>query len=122
MIRRPPRSTLFPYTTLFRSEDDCGDIHPDPAPRSGADLQVEIRDPAGRSVPATGRRFRTPGERAGAQRVARLKHFVDVAVEHLARRVAEQPLSRPVPGADLAALSDGVRGVRGLLEQREQLR
>src|SRR2546422_2776001 len=23
MIRRPPRSTLFPYTTLFRSE--CGD-------------------------------------------------------------------------------------------------
>src|SRR3712207_8829010 len=23
MIRRPPRSTLFPYTTLFRSADDC---------------------------------------------------------------------------------------------------
>src|SRR2546422_3110975 len=33
MIRRPPRSTLFPYTTLFRSfEDvgrveDCGAVH-----------------------------------------------------------------------------------------------
>src|SRR5947199_5031436 len=35
MIRRPPRSTLFPYTTLFRSEEsanitlpssDCGTI------------------------------------------------------------------------------------------------
>src|SRR2546430_4075184 len=26
MIRRPPRSTLFPYTTLFRSEsDDCSE-------------------------------------------------------------------------------------------------
>src|SRR2546422_5539364 len=26
MIRRPPRSTLFPYTTLFRSHDiDCKD-------------------------------------------------------------------------------------------------
>src|SRR2546422_7366971 len=25
MIRRPPRSTLFPYTTLFRSQDDPGD-------------------------------------------------------------------------------------------------
>src|SRR3712207_6952267 len=27
MIRRPPRSTLFPYTTLFRSDecDDAGD-------------------------------------------------------------------------------------------------
>src|SRR5687768_17753322 len=24
MIRRPPRSTLFPYTTLFRSLDDAG--------------------------------------------------------------------------------------------------
>src|SRR2546425_8499670 len=24
MIRRPPRSTLFPYTTLFRSHDDVG--------------------------------------------------------------------------------------------------
>src|SRR5258707_1736504 len=23
MIRRPPRSTLFPYTTLFRSRVDC---------------------------------------------------------------------------------------------------
>src|SRR3989442_11317124 len=23
MIRRPPRSTLFPYTTLFRSHDDA---------------------------------------------------------------------------------------------------
>src|SRR5437588_5609232 len=23
MIRRPPRSTLFPYTTLFRSRDTC---------------------------------------------------------------------------------------------------
>src|SRR3712207_8950933 len=26
MIRRPPRSTLFPYTTLFRSEPDLKDM------------------------------------------------------------------------------------------------
>src|SRR5256885_11123943 len=29
MIRRPPRSTLFPYTTLFRSDlkgDQCGEL------------------------------------------------------------------------------------------------
>src|SRR3989454_3250598 len=26
MIRRPPRSTLFPYTTLFRSVDDVGNV------------------------------------------------------------------------------------------------
>src|SRR2546421_6912933 len=28
MIRRPPRSTLFPYTTLFRSEHDEQDREP----------------------------------------------------------------------------------------------
>src|SRR3712207_8701402 len=28
MIRRPPRSTLFPYTTLFRSVIGIGIIHP----------------------------------------------------------------------------------------------
>src|SRR2546430_17350911 len=26
MIRRPPRSTLFPYTTLFRSDRDSGRV------------------------------------------------------------------------------------------------
>src|SRR3712207_7442433 len=31
MIRRPPRSTLFPYTTLFRS-------HPGPVPATGRTL------------------------------------------------------------------------------------
>src|SRR5260370_3685611 len=38
MIRRPPRSTLFPYTTLFRSgqavEDVVADLHARPAPRA----------------------------------------------------------------------------------------
>src|SRR3712207_7606730 len=27
MIRRPPRSTLFPYTTLFRSVDELGGFY-----------------------------------------------------------------------------------------------
>src|SRR3712207_7035619 len=27
MIRRPPRSTLFPYTTLFRSRPRLPDVH-----------------------------------------------------------------------------------------------
>src|SRR3712207_8509620 len=46
MIRRPPRSTLFPYTTLFRSGGNFGDrfsvdrvirapMRPAPASRSG---------------------------------------------------------------------------------------
>src|SRR3712207_7867536 len=34
MIRRPPRSTLFPYTTLFRSRPDVGDLTLRPQGRS----------------------------------------------------------------------------------------
>src|SRR3712207_6901538 len=34
MIRRPPRSTLFPYTTLFRSDDGAADV--DSAAGSGS--------------------------------------------------------------------------------------
>src|SRR3982751_1775336 len=39
MIRRPPRSTLFPYTTLFRSRDDRA------AHASVGELLVEVRQP-----------------------------------------------------------------------------
>src|SRR5258708_24055372 len=37
MIRRPPRSTLFPYTTLFRSARTIGVIAEALARRSGRD-------------------------------------------------------------------------------------
>src|SRR5260370_39525745 len=39
MIRRPPRSTLFPYTTLFRSGGRPDPLlrQDDPGPRTGAD-------------------------------------------------------------------------------------
>src|SRR5687768_18107707 len=38
MIRRPPRSTLFPYTTLFRSEHERDNRHrfPRSLPRAAA--------------------------------------------------------------------------------------
>src|SRR2546426_11520189 len=37
MIRRPPRSTLFPYTTLFRSHDDRAARGRDAARDAGAE-------------------------------------------------------------------------------------
>src|SRR3712207_7833638 len=47
MIRRPPRSTLFPYTTLFRSKE-CGRIRGGrtcwDAPKKSASLLVAPRD------------------------------------------------------------------------------
>src|SRR5947209_10192802 len=39
MIRRPPRSTLFPYTTLFRSQGESGDLRGDPAGGGAGDRQ-----------------------------------------------------------------------------------
>src|SRR2546428_8916005 len=46
MIRRPPRSTLFPYTTLFRSQQDqlaVGIASPQvDQPARGPLLQVEL--------------------------------------------------------------------------------
>src|SRR2546430_1909095 len=39
MIRRPPRSTLFPYTTLFRSQTDPG-VWVDSPSNKGGDVSV----------------------------------------------------------------------------------
>src|SRR2546422_6827368 len=49
MIRRPPRSTLFPYTTLFRSEDptdadphEQGQVRPLPAGAQIAQAEEQL--------------------------------------------------------------------------------
>src|SRR2546425_3737763 len=45
MIRRPPRSTLFPYTTLFRSRDGLGPLRrPAQVRAPGAGQRVRRRD------------------------------------------------------------------------------
>src|SRR3712207_8617359 len=57
MIRRPPRSTLFPYTTLFRSPQRGGHEHRPPHPhrrRRGCRGGVLRAVPAGRGGPAAG--------------------------------------------------------------------
>src|SRR2546430_6894325 len=46
MIRRPPRSTLFPYTTLFRSEVSQPMM---PSRRSAANVPAQQAKPAQRS-------------------------------------------------------------------------
>src|SRR3712207_7615630 len=54
MIRRPPRSTLFPYTTLFRSQAQLG--------KEGRVARA-VRGQVHRAV-------RPPGERGDARRLA----------------------------------------------------
>src|SRR5256885_13942581 len=70
MIRRPPRSTLFPYTTLFRSED----VLPEERAR-GLVLVVEV-----------GRELQPDGHDTLTGSVARLDaRFVSPALEALRR-------------------------------------
>src|SRR2546430_7773845 len=59
MIRRPPRSTLFPYTTLFRSLD--------------AVLEVEVRN----QQPAPGLGDAVEDRIDGEQRIAGKEHLRD---------------------------------------------
>src|SRR3712207_8865114 len=47
MIRRPPRSTLFPYTTLFRSRP--APLSPDPPQRPPARARRRAAAPSGGS-------------------------------------------------------------------------
>src|SRR2546422_8288177 len=61
MIRRPPRSTLFPYTTLFRSVAVLARAVEDPAvaPRRDVPLerQLEVAELLARDDVAGGRNF-----------------------------------------------------------------
>src|SRR3712207_8545439 len=56
MIRRPPRSTLFPYTTLFRSGRDDGFGEEVPDVHAAAELTRERQEPPGHARPPRARR------------------------------------------------------------------
>src|SRR3712207_8232425 len=76
MMRRPPRSTLFPYTTLFRSGDERVQAGGGVGQRDGTDLLVAVDEDAGEE----------PGHRAA---VADQRAPVDP--QHL----QAQPVRRP---------------------------
>src|SRR2546422_6188263 len=90
MIRRPPRSTLFPYTTLFRSR---GAFSVRPAVRGGG---------GGRPSPVGGARVRRVRGRVGP----RAGRFSDDGAAHLVRA---HP-SRPCAGRGGASLRSGGGG------------
>src|SRR5260370_25593661 len=56
MIRRPPRSTLFPYTTLFRSNNQLGALVQGPFSGVGAGLDLQTTGTGGKQweILATG--------------------------------------------------------------------
>src|SRR5258706_12551791 len=95
MIRRPPRSTLFPYTTLFRSEIERRFAA---ALRAG---EVHVTSPGGTDL-----RFRTGSRRANPQdgdasaaRTAQGAVLVDHEIELPAGVVRVAPVEETVEGA-----------------------
>src|SRR5260370_6996466 len=90
MIRRPPRSTLFPYTTLFRSQDNGGRGTP-PTLEKGARIlaalrrlsaQDRARDTGGRAG-SSPLGYVTAGRRSdGMALFARLCHFAALLGSH----------------------------------------
>src|SRR2546429_9039187 len=50
MIRRPPRSTLFPYTTLFRSQRETG-VAPQYAKRVAKILKENVQEGESADLP-----------------------------------------------------------------------
>src|SRR3712207_9352889 len=75
MIRRPPRSTLFPYTTLFRSQDACRPRRAHPrgvavaaVPHRRADLPLASRALGRERVPRGAGGRSDPARRAAGGR------------------------------------------------------
>src|SRR5260370_2116030 len=75
MIRRPPRSTLFPYTTLFRSLSIGGQLSLSAAPRF-------LPSTAGSRPAHTGTRHRGAGVRLLRRHRARAKESHSRSEEH----------------------------------------
>src|SRR5882762_9437080 len=115
MIRRPPRYTLFPYTTLFRSRRGRGHRrspgrrarlpghpagrrnNPDAGCRADAGARARLPGDGARRAPAGGRAWRTPGRRqrqsGGRARARRHRHRGGSGAPHArrARHRARQP-------------------------------
>src|SRR3712207_7761198 len=83
MIRRPPRSTLFPYTTLFRSEGD--------EQTSGGHERDHVADAGEQPAADLGRGSRAPGG-GGRRRGAAVPCHAPRSEEHTSELQSRQYL------------------------------
>src|SRR3712207_9171208 len=81
MIRRPPRSTLFPYTTLFRSRIDASSKAP-----------TGVRHPCRRAKAVKGRVGSCPGQATWNVYVPSAVPMADRSEEHTSELQSRQYL------------------------------
>src|SRR5260221_3193135 len=92
MIRRPPRSTLFPYTTLFRS----------PAPPFRC---------SGRRVTATSRSWKGSGSSRSEEHTFELQSRQYLVCRLLLEKKKKNELYTPLYGSRARALAASPRGM-----------
>src|SRR3989449_9500999 len=102
MIRRPPRSTLFPYTTLFRSVVGAEIGGGEGSERGGIELGGVTH--GGHELAGAVHQQRAAGVRVAEERLQVLLDLLEVALrERPARRTRHHALSitrtRPCPAA-----------------------
>src|SRR2546422_5358319 len=95
MIRRPPRSTLFPYTTLFRSEREHGAPYVDPAPGAGQVFDV-ARD---EHLTGAWRRIDRKSTRLNSSH-----GYISYAVFCLKKKISTEPISPSIARANPSKL------------------
>src|SRR2546426_6374643 len=121
MIRRPPRSTLFPYTTLFRSRRRADRVRPGPGPDQRArpdadDLGVGVRHARGRRP---GGRVLRLGARPGPCQGPAREAIADVMSENASPDI---PTPIPITLIEDTARADGAGGDRLPADDREGVR
>src|SRR2546423_8382394 len=81
MIRRPPRSTLFPYTTLFRSKSHTADSARVASIMENTNLSKQ------QQVSEIMRQMLTQAQTAG-------QYFTNDQIKEMTRKVSAEPLFR----------------------------
>src|SRR3989475_2270434 len=110
MIRRPPRSTLFPYTTLFRSDHATGPEH-----RAFLDYALVVEETALGLLAVQDRHRRAPGD-TRLERPAR-GHPPAQVVEQVFEREAHRDF---VVARLLHVAADGEQLGAGTFRRRER--
>src|SRR5258706_3122976 len=91
MIRRPPRSTLFPYTTLFRSASACADMPLDTSPAFWASATTRATSLVQPSKPVASA-ARIAGRRRSEEHTSELQSLTNLVCRLLLEKKNNNPL------------------------------